>query len=187
LGLASPFLINWLHAMFLQLGKVPWRFYSATKDPGKAVNEFLKPAREKALDLAIESSGNYLHQLLHRAVLKNIPILITLASRKVYVGYLTESPNLMPENQHLALLPVLSGYRDKDSLKIVFDLVYPDPGSFKEEDVKGKDFDPEDLLLMTVPLSEVKSVSFYHRDQQGRFSAYVQPPAPIPEAPPDRI
>ena len=183
LGFVGPFLINWLHAVYLQVpGKEPWRFYSAVKDPGKAVNEFLKPAREKALDLAIERSGNYLHQLLHKAVLKNIPVLITLTSRKVYVGYLTESPNLKPENQHLALLPVLSGYRDQDSLKIVLDLVYPNPAS-----LEGEYLDPEDLLLMTVPLSEVKSASFYHRDQQDRFSAYVQPPVPLSEAPPDII
>lgn len=185
LGLTVPFLINWLYAAYLQLGEEPgeepWRFYSATREPGKAVNEFLKPARKRSLALAIESSGNYLHQLLHKAALKNIPILITLASRRVYVGYLTESPNLKPENQYLALLPVLSGYRDKDSLQIVFDLVYPDPRAFTEEEF-GKDFDPEDLLLMTVPLLEVKFVSFYHRDQQSRFSSYVQPAQdPMPD------
>jgi hypothetical protein len=177
LGLVAPVLINWLHAFYLRVGQEPWRFYSAIGDPGKAVNELLKPARERALDLAIESSGNYLHQLLHSAVLKNIPILITLASRKVYVGYLTESPNLKPENQHLALLPVLSGYRDKDTLRIKLDLIYPNPKSFT-----GEDIDPEDLLLMTVPFSEIKSASFYHQDQQHLFQSYPSPdPNPAAE------
>jgi hypothetical protein len=169
LGLTVPFAINWLLATYLQLPgpKEPWRFYSETKDPGKSVLEFLKPAKETALGLAIESSGNSLHQLLHQSVLKHVPILITLASRKVYVGYVTESPNLKPDNQHLSLLPVFSGYREKDSLKVVLELIYPDPESQVESGV-----DPEDLLLMTVPFSEVKGASFYHQDQQNLFLPY---------------
>ncbi len=97
------------------------------KTPEKQPLSFLNLRERKLSGPAIESSGNSLHQLLHQSVLKHVPILITLASRKVYVGYVTASPSLKPDNQHLSLLPVFSGYREKDSLKVVLELIYPDP------------------------------------------------------------
>lgn len=160
LGLLAPFAINWIYAMCIQLkkGEGPWRFYSDTKDPDTAIESFLRPAREKALGRAIESSGIYLHQLLHRAVVEEVPVLVTLQNRKVYVGYVTELPNLKPDNPYVWLLPGLSGYRDDKSLKVKLDLTYPDPKELPD----GLGITDDDLLL-TIPLAEVKSATLYHR------------------------
>ena len=37
-------------------------------------------------------------------------------NRKWYVGWLTQSPNLDPQELYFQLLPFISGYRDKDTL-----------------------------------------------------------------------
>lgn len=56
------------------------------------------------------------------------PILITLSSRKVYVGIVngiqepTESEAL---NSYISIFPIMSGYRDKDTLSITFTNSYP--------------------------------------------------------------
>ncbi len=160
LGLVAPFAINWIYAMCIQLKKEeePWRFYSDTQDPDTAIEEFLRPAREKALERAIESSGIYLHQLLHRAVVEEVPVLVTLQNRKIYVGYVTELPNLKLDNPYVWLLPGLSGHRDDKSLKVELDLTYPDP-----KKLPGELGITDDDLLLTIPLAEVKSATLYRR------------------------
>jgi hypothetical protein len=187
LGLSLPFLINWLHATYLQLPeqagereKDPGWFYDE-RNPKRKIEEFLKPAKIAARDRSLKDLGNDLQRLLYKAIQQDDPILVTLANRRVYVGYVTETPSLLnPESQYLSLLPALSGYRDNETLQVVLDLIYPDP-----EELKGKvEFDPEDLLLMTVPLSEIKSASLYHQDLQGLFLSYPHsasdpPPAEI--------
>jgi hypothetical protein len=152
--------------------KGPWRFYSDTKDPEEATEELLKPAREKALEHAIESSGIYLHQLLHRSVMEKVPILVTLQTRKVYVGFVTELPNLKLENQYIWLLPSLSGHRDNESLKIGFDLLYPDPTEKLPNKSNGRKIEIKDMLL-TIPLAEVKSATLYHKELEGLFLPLV--------------
>jgi len=49
---------------------------------------------------------------------------ITLTSKKVYIGYVLSIPNLSPEEQFVGLLPVVSGYRDKDTLRLVITTNY---------------------------------------------------------------
>jgi hypothetical protein len=165
LGLLAPFLINWLQATCLRLKENSlWRFLV---HPGKSVGEFLLPAKEWALSWSIKSSGNYLYQLLHKAVQDEVPILITLQSRKIYVGYVTESPNLKPDNQYLSLLPAISGHRDDKTLAVQRDLAYPDPDAL----FKNRGIDPRDLLV-TVLLSEVKSASLYHHEMKDLFLPY---------------
>ena len=70
-------------------------------------------------------------RLLHEAEQQDRPISITLENRKWYVGYVAESPNLSPEEIYFRLLPVISGYRDKDTLEtfrtVLYEEVYQDP------------------------------------------------------------
>ncbi|MFL6194641.1 MAG: hypothetical protein ACJ75H_10760 [Thermoanaerobaculia bacterium] len=167
LGLISPFVINLTYAVQQRLqegGEWP-----AAEEPA----EVLLPAKVRALDWAIRNSGTYLHQLLHKSVLQQVPVLITLQNRKVYVGYVAESPNLKPENQYLWLLPALSGHRDDKTLKVEFDAVYPNP-----EDLPADLGIEEEDLLLTIPLSEVKSATLYYPE----LDAFILPYAPVEPA-----
>lgn len=161
LGLVAPLVINWLHATNRRLQG------EEVDEPVESVSRFLQPAKDHALERAIKGSGTYLHQLLLKSVLQETPILVTLQNRKVYVGYVAEMPNLRPENQYIWLLPVLSGYREDKSLKVCFELIYPDPEGLPKEMAILK----EDMLL-TIPMAEVKSTTLYYRDLEALILPY---------------
>ena len=102
----SPFPFSGSAAGSVILGVVlPW-----------IVNYCYDESRSK--DRALESHGNALFKLLHDSVRYTKPIAITLANRKWYMGYVTVSPNLDPLEQYFNLIPVMSGYRDSDSLEV---------------------------------------------------------------------
>jgi hypothetical protein len=53
------------------------------------------------------------------------PIMISLRTRKVYVGFVTRTPDLRPADAFFSLLPIWSGYRDAATLSVKFDTLYP--------------------------------------------------------------
>lgn len=55
-------------------------------------------------------------------------VLVTLSSRKVYVGIVNgiqEPTESEAPNQYISIFPIMSGYRDKDTLSITFTNSYP--------------------------------------------------------------
>jgi hypothetical protein len=80
--------------------------------------------RRMAMNYEIRLHGNGLTRLLHEAATYGLLISITLASRKWYVGYVAEAVNLEPKESCLRLLPMISGYRDKDTLQFVRQVYY---------------------------------------------------------------
>lgn len=55
-------------------------------------------------------------------------IQVTLSSRKCYVGLISKIQEPNEEStghQHISLIPILSGYRDKDKLSLIFSNEYP--------------------------------------------------------------
>jgi hypothetical protein len=79
------------------------------------VNLFV--SKDHAKNVEIRSRGNLMLRLLDEAATQNRLISLTLDSRKWYVGWVVESPNLDPREQYFRLLPFISGYRDKDALE----------------------------------------------------------------------
>lgn len=60
---------------------------------------------------------------------KKKQIMLTMDDRKVYVGkiiQLGEPSETSGMDQDIVILPVMSGYRDKDNLKVVFTTYYKD-------------------------------------------------------------
>lgn len=56
--------------------------------------------------------------MLMEASVRQFPIIVTLSSRKFYVGLVSCPAFENGDFKHIELLPLLSGYRDKDSLTI---------------------------------------------------------------------
>ena len=140
--LFSPFPYSATSAISLLLGPVC----------ALLVNLFVGP--EKAKDLEIRAHGNSLVKLLHRAAKEKRLISVTLDSRKWYVGWVAESPNLDPLEQYFRMLPFISGYRDKDTLEtrrtVYYDAVLKDPT-----------IDPIEFVI-TLPLKDVKIAGFFN-------------------------
>lgn len=77
-------------------------------------------------------------------------ILVTLQNKKVYVGIvngLGEPNEKEGPNQHVSILPIISGYREKDTLKVILQNEY---------------IDLQDIDISVVfPLEEISQVSWF--------------------------
>jgi hypothetical protein len=79
---------------------------------------------QKSLQRIRDRDSGALEKFLAECGTKFQTVLITLSSRKVYVGIVHEIPIECGEVEHFSILPILSGYRDKDSLTVKFTTNY---------------------------------------------------------------
>ena len=108
---------------------------------------------EKARAREIVTHGNSLLQLFHHADVEERMVSITLDNRKWYAGYIAEGPNLEPSERYFKILPIISGYRDKDTLRLIRTVSY--------EDVFSKpNVDPREFVI-TLPLGDVKVANLF--------------------------
>ncbi len=98
-------------------------------------------------------------------------ISITLSNRKWYVGYVTEAMSLEPKETHFTLLPIISGFRDKDTLKTQRVIYYPKVYS-SNVDVS--------LFVLAIPMKDVVEARLFdeavYRDNFGPQPAPILPP-----------
>ncbi len=147
----SPFPFSGTSALSLVLGPslaVIWNFFLG---------------KEEAKEIEIRKHGNAFTQLLLRAQKGKQLLSVTLDNRKWYVGWVTESPNLDPQELYFRLLPYRSGYRDKDNLNTVYTTFYD--GALKESS-----FDQEELIV-TLPLKDVKTANLFDEDLYNDYFA----------------
>ena len=90
--------------------------------------------------------GDTLLRLLHNSVRERKPIAVTLSNRKWYMGYVVTSPNLSLLEKYFDLRPIVSGYRDSDSLQVKKSTFYENA---YREDLNLSDF------AITIPLASV--------------------------------
>jgi hypothetical protein len=107
----------------------------------------------RAKDLAIDQAEDALLALFVNGVDDDSALLLTLDNRKVYVGFVTESPNLEKENRYLVLLPVVSGYRNNDDLTVTFTTDYISLW-------RGGNVPPESFLTV-IPVKAIKMASVF--------------------------
>ena len=109
----------------------------------------------------IEANGSALARLLHRAETNSEMVAVTLASRKWYVGYVAEAWNLDPQESCFRLLPVMSGYRDKDTLKVNvterYDFIHADA------ELSSQDF------ILVIPLKDVQVANLFDQTVFERY------------------
>jgi hypothetical protein len=119
--------------------------------------------KQKAWELEIRDHGNFFLRLLHQAQKDKQVISVTLDSRKWYVGWVAQAPNLDPQEQYFRLLPLISGYRDKDTLVIRRKVIY--------EDVLQDPTIESDQFVVTLPLKDVKIASLFNEDVYNTYFA----------------
>ena len=98
------------------------------------IKRYLKLDTDEEVNVVVMSelfSDSPLDQLLFSAMINDVNLMLILEDRKVYVGRVSTmgEPN---ENegadQEISFLPLVSGYRDKESLKVVFTTDYKQIG-----------------------------------------------------------
>jgi hypothetical protein len=100
-------------------------------------------------------------KLLHLATEENLLVSVTLDNRKWYVGWVTESPNLDPQELYFRLLPFMSGYRDKDTLETFRTVFYQ---NVLEDDT----LDPNTFFI-TLPLKDIKTANLFDPDVYNQY------------------
>jgi len=129
-------------------------------------------SKDLSLVLAVRSYGGSMRVMLHEAHREARPVLLSLMSRKVYVGWVA-SPPALHEKDSVVLLPTLSGVRDPDALNIRWTTNY----SPVYEDLIARDRRGEALTTgvehfqLVIPLETVSSATYFDRDIYERHFA----------------
>ena len=122
---------------------------------------------DEAKDIEIRKHGNSLTKLLHRAQKENLLVSVTLHTRKWYVGWVAESPNLDPQEMYFRLLPFTSGYRDTDTLEAVRTVFY-------DAALRVQEIDLNDLRI-TLPIQDVAIANLFNEDLYNDYFASPEP------------
>lgn len=111
----------------------------------------------------ILSEGS-LGQLFFDSATKDKPVLVSLKSRKVYVGtvnMISEPNEKQGPNLEVSINPIMSGYREKDNLRVLFSNDYSELG----------DVDTSVIF----PMSEVAQASWFDMDTHEKVDNNREP------------
>lgn len=99
----------------------------------------------------INKSGDGLDSLFFDALENGESISITLKNRKVYVGFVQSVEE--PGDNYIKLIPLFSGFRETESLELIFTTNYLD--LYIEENEGDLDQKPESFFELTIKKEEV--------------------------------
>lgn len=125
---------------------------------------FSGKTRDALLEAAADSD---LEQLLLLAHIEEKPISVTMASHKVYVGFVLHTPEPRADRRVLALLPYMSGYR-KETGKVEFTTFYD---QIYKERAKERDDDESNDFRLVLPIDKMLSISFFDVATYAAFNA----------------
>lgn len=108
----------------------------------------------------IRDYGGELRVLLHEIAEEGALASLTMKNRKVYVGYITTAPGLM-EPSYVGLLPIISGYRDDETLRVRFTTRYQ---HVYEEMASEQNETDLDRFVMVLPLDNIESANEFDSD-----------------------
>ena len=120
--------------------------------------------RKRAQAIAVRNHGGSLRSLLMNAHLKNRAVMLSLTTRKVYVGWVL-GPAPLRRPSWLLLLPTLSGHRRSENLSIEwtsdYTPAYAEIRSRKRSgDNPGTDLSHFQLVL---PLDSIASATYFDK------------------------
>lgn len=132
----------------------------------------LRWPRDRAHALATVHHGGSLRALLLDAHLSQRAVMLTLASRKVYVGWVFVPPPLR-KLAHVVLFPTLSGYRSTDNLAITWTTDYsPAYLDLMARSQKGEALRTEPgHFQLVIPLESVTSATYFDKELYDRHFA----------------
>lgn len=128
-----------------------------------ALNLLIRPQR--ASKWVIGVFGDELMKMLQNAFYDVHPVMLTMNTGKVYVGLLDKALGLNPHMPYLSILPTLSGYRDKETLKVRFTVNYVEAyHSILNETSEYQVAADVDAMRVILPTETVSSARLYDDD-----------------------
>ncbi len=125
-----------------------------------AYNKLVPHAKESNLQKVWEY--NDFDSLLAFAASQNLPMAFTLENNKVYVGIIsrTSEPHTEhSESAHISILPLYSGYRDKERLDLILTTEYGEVFDWYSNGSVEPDLTNYNVV---VPLSRIISANIFH-------------------------
>jgi hypothetical protein len=156
---ACPALARWWHAVvpFAYSGVAFGAFSLGWILPG--IVNFACFPRDSQIRRAIREAGDDLEMLLLETMDREVSVLVTLSSAKVYIGRVTRSVDPSQERRYVSLLPMLSGYRNSEDQEFIptndYLSLYEDVISGR---VAGLNVGADEFQVV-IPVSEIVSVS----------------------------
>lgn len=166
---------QWMHATLV--GNLAWGTLlalglGAILAYGMAINQadaIFSSVDEQMKEYSKLAQSDGLEQLLFESMQERLLVLITLKSRKVYVGKVEQPRLLHGDLENIVIIPMLSGYRDKDTLKFIVLHSYSD--YYVEHDITEKS-DGLNLshFRTVIPAREIESASMFDLETYINFS-----------------
>jgi hypothetical protein len=155
---------RWLELLGIAIAHVRWSV--------ACIGRWLQPARDHAEDWAMQFSEDPMHRVFRRAIQAERPVMVTLKDRKVYIGLVWELPKseVDDERKSISMLPVLSGHRDSDQLRLEVDTVYPDYDDLDP----ALGVAPEDFLI-AFPWQQIQNAHLFIQEVYERYFNQQQP------------
>lgn len=125
-----------------------------------------------SLALSTTRHGGSLRSLLHEAHLSRRAVLLTLESRKVYVGWVYQPPTLKASS-YVVLFPTRSGARQADDLRIKWTTDYaPVYRELLKRRAEGPSSEASlEHFQLVIPLDTVVTATYFDKDLYERHFA----------------
>ena len=125
--------------------------------------------KEKAERRAAQESGALMELIISESLDRQKPVELTLKNRKSYIGFALGRKIAAVGESDISLIPIKSGYRDKDTHELVLTTDYI---STIRRCLDDKSMIPdlrfEDFRIV-IPMSEIGSVRIFHPEVYERF------------------
>lgn len=120
---------------------------------------------------------NEFEQLLFDAAHNNQLVLVTLTSRKVYAGFVLQTLSLdnLNKTEFFSLLPLFSGYREKDTLSLNLPTNYE--RFYNSLDDQDNNWEKLRQFRVILPSNQVAMISYF--DLKAHEEISKNPPEPI--------
>ena len=128
------------------------------------LNVFYRP--KTAMKEAAKRNGDIIQLLIKESVDVALPVHLSLRSGKNYIGFVVESQFIWQNDPDIALVPIASGYRDKDTQKLVITSDYSP--IIEEISFEVAERDINDFRIV-IPMSEVISVRYFDDEIYNRL------------------
>jgi hypothetical protein len=121
--------------------------------------------REEAYASFVRTGDDHLERLLLRSAREKRSLALTLRTGKIYVGSTLRLPaDLATERKSITILPLVSGYRDRDTQALVFTTDYSGVHE-RLADARGAvDGTSADEFELVIPVAEVVSANLFDWD-----------------------
>ncbi|WP_146150836.1 hypothetical protein [Photobacterium indicum] len=120
----------------------------------------MKVKEERLKEMRKIANSDLMEKVFFDAMTRKMLVLVSLSSRKVYVGMAASTRIEHGDFENVEIIPIMSGYRDKDTL--VFKEVHSYINHYKDNDIgpKSKPLSIYDFRNV-IPTSQIESVSLF--------------------------